>query len=321
MPVGNVLTAAVGKKKKKSFKVHLQETARLWQLYLMFLPPLIFVFVFHYFPMYGAQIAFRNYSPILGFTESPFVGLVHFRRFFNSNEISMLLRNTIGISLYNLAATFPIPIILALMLNYVKNNKYRKSVQMITYAPYFISTVVMVGIILEVLSPRTGIVNTLIKGLGLDPVNFMGTASYFKSIFVWSNVWQHTGYGAIIYIAALAGIDPSLHEAAVVDGANKFQRIRHIDIPGIMPTAVILLILNTGQLLNTGFEKILLMQNPLNMRTSQVIDTYVYQIGIAGQTTNFSYPTAIGLFKSVVSLIMLVLVNQMARKYSESSLW
>lgn len=321
MAGGNLQAFSWQQKKSKKLMHHLTEIAKCWQLYLIFLPPLAFVIIFHYVPMYGAQIAFKNYSVIRGFAESPWAGLVHFRRFFNSNDFRMLMQNTIGLSVYNLLASFPFPILLALMLNYARNVRFKKTVQMVTYAPFFISTVVMVSIILEVLSPRTGIVNTLIKGMGLDPVNFMGTAGYFKSIYVWSGIWQATGYGAVIYLAALAGIDTTLHEAAVVDGANKFQRVRHIDLPGIMPTALILLILNTGQILNTGFEKILLMQNPLNMRTSQVIDTFVYQVGIAAQTVNFSYPTAVGLFKSVVNLTLLVIVNSLARKYSNSSLW
>jgi putative aldouronate transport system permease protein len=294
---------------------------KCWQLYILFLLPLIYIIVFKYFPMYGAQIAFRDYKFTEGITSSPWVGFKHFVRFFESHEFWNLMKNTLGISLYNLAAGFPFPIILAIMLNYARSERYKKTVQMVTYAPYFISVVVMVSMVLQFLSPRVGIINVIREIFGLERVNFMGVPEYFKSIYVWSGIWQGAGYGAIIYLAALAAIDPTLHEAAIVDGANKVQRIWYIDLPGIMPTAVILLILNTGQILNTGFEKILLMQNPMNLRTSEVIDTFVYKVGLAAQTVNFSYPTAVGLFKSVVNLILIVIVNRIAKRTSESSLW
>ncbi|UUZ85343.1 ABC transporter permease subunit [Paenibacillus sp. P26] len=223
--------------------------------------------------------------------------------------------------MYNLVAGFPFPIMLALSLNYVRNKFFKQSVQMITYAPHFISVVVMVGIILEMLDPRNGIVNTAIRPLGFETVSFMGKPEYFKSIYVWSGIWQNVGFSCIIYLAALTGIDPSLHEAAVVDGANKVQRMLHIDLPGIMPIAIIMLIMNTGQMLDIGFEKVLLMQNPLNIRTSEIIDTYVYKVGLASQAMNYSYSSAIGLFKSVVNLILLVAVNKIAQKTKQASLW
>jgi len=198
---------------------------------------------------------------------------------------------------------------------------FRKSVQMVTYAPHFISTVVMVGIILQMLSPTGGLINQLLGVIGIGPINFMGEPDYWKSIYVWSGVWQNAGFNCIIFIAALAGIDPTLHEAAVVDGANKLQRIRDIDIPGIMPVAVILLILNMGTLLSTGFEKVLLLQNPLNLQTSEVLDTYVYRVGLVSQVPNFSYAAAIGLFKSVIGLILILAANQLARRLKAQSLW
>ncbi|WP_409348188.1 ABC transporter permease [Paenibacillus gyeongsangnamensis] len=271
--------------------------------------------------MYGAQIAFKNYIVTKGIWGSEWVGLKHFTRFFNSYDFWRLMNNTIVLSFYSLLAGFPFPIILALSLNYVKNKLFKQSVQMITYAPHFISVVVMVGIILELLDPRRGIVNIVIKALGLEAINFMGVPEYFKSIYVWSGIWQSVGFSCIIYLAALSSIDPALHESAVVDGASKLRRMWHIDLPGIMPIAIIMLIMNTGHVLDVGFEKVLLMQNPLNLRTSEVIDTYVYKVGLASQAMNYSYSSAIGLFKSVINLILLVIVNKIAQKTKQNSLW
>ncbi len=299
----------------------LTKVRKVWRLYALIAIPLIYIIIFKYVPMYGAQIAFKNFIVTKGIWASEWVGFKHFIRFFNSYEFWRLMSNTIVLSLYSLIAGFPFPIILALSLNYVKNQFFKKSVQMITYAPHFISVVVMVGIILELLEPRNGIVNNVIKLIGLDPINFMGVPEYFKSIYVWSGIWQSVGFGCIIYLAALSSIDTSLHEAAVVDGATKMQRMWHIDIPGIMPIAIIMLIMNTGHMLDVGFEKVLLMQNPLNLRTSEVIDTYVYKVGLTSQALNYSYPTAIGLFKSVINLILLIMVNKIAQKTKQASLW
>lgn len=292
-----------------------------WQLYLLIALPIAYIIIFNYIPMYGAQIAFKNFNPVIGIWKSPWVGLENFRRFFHSYEFSRLMWNTILLSVYSLLAGFPFPIILALMLNYVNNERFKKTVQMVTYAPNFISTVVMVGMILQFLSPQTGIINNLLEKLGMERINFMAKPEYFRHIYVWSGIWQTTGFGSIIYIAALAAIDPQLHEAAIVDGATKWQRIWNIDIPGIMPTAIILLILNTGNILNVGFEKVLLMQTPLNLRTSEVIGTYVYKIGLASQVANYSYPAAIGLFQSLVGFVLLVIVNNIAKRIGETSLW
>lgn len=231
------------------------------------------------------------------------------------------MQNTIVLSLYELVASFPFPILLALGLNYVKKGLFKKSVQMITFAPYFISIVVIVGMVLQFLDPRVGMVNQMLQLLGFEPINFMANPALFKSIYVWSGIWQNTGFACVIYLAALAGVDPTLHEAAVVDGASKWQRVLNIDLPGILPVAIILLILNTGQMLNIGFEKVLLLQNPLNLGSSEIIDTYVYKIGIESQAGNFSYATAIGLFKSFISLILLISVNQFAKKAGQASLW
>nr|WP_249866158.1 ABC transporter permease subunit [Paenibacillus konkukensis] len=299
----------------------LKKIRKVWRLYVLIALPLIYIIIFKYIPMYGAQIAFKNFIVTKGIWGSEWVGLKHFIRFFNSYEFWRLMNNTIVLSVYSLVAGFPFPIILALSLNYVKNKLFKKSVQMVTYAPHFISVVVMVGLILEMLDPRNGIVNAALKLVGLQTVNFMGVPEYFKSIYVWSGIWQSVGFGCIIYLAALASIDPSLHEAAVVDGASKLRRMWHIDIPGIMPIAIIMLIMNTGHMLDVGFEKVLLMQNPLNLRTSEVIDTYVYKVGLTSQAINYSYSSAIGLFKSVINLILLVVVNKIAQKTKQASLW
>ena len=294
---------------------------RNWELYLLALLPTAYIIIFHYVPMYGAQIAFRRFIPALGIWDSPWVGLQHFMRFFNSYQFVMLMRNTLVINFYLLLAGFPIPIILAFLLHYCRFPRYKKTVQMTTYAPFFISNVVMVGIILRMLALRNGIVNNIIGVVGLEPVNWMGQAGLFYHVFVWTQVWQHMGWGSIIYLAALAGVDPELHEAARVDGATMMQRIRHVDFPSILPTVVILLILNAGQMLTVGFERIFLMQNSLNLRVSEVIQTYVYKIGLAAASPNFSYAAAIGLFASVVSFALLLLVNRFARKVGETSLW
>jgi putative aldouronate transport system permease protein len=294
---------------------------RVWQLYLLFLLPLLYVIIFKYIPMYGAQIAFKNYMVSKGFGGSEWVGIKYFSRFFNSYDFWRILKNTLSLSFYTLAVSFPIPIFLALSLNMVENRRFKNAVQLITYAPYFISLVVMVGLIMQFLNPRFGIVNEIIGWFGIEPVNFMGRPEWYQSIYVWSNVWQNAGFSCIIFLAVLSTIDPALHEAAVVDGASKMQRLRHIDLPGIMPIAIILLILNTGQMMETGFEKALLMQNTVNLRTSEIIDTYVYKIGLASQAMNFSYATAIGLFKSVISLILLLIVNYTAKKAGQESLW
>ena len=291
------------------------------QLYVLIALPVVFIIIFHYVPMYGAQIAFKNFRLTSGIIGSPWVGFVHFERFFKSYEFGRVLGNTIGISVYSLLAGFPFPIILALSLNSIKNQPFKKTIQMVTYAPHFISTVVIVGILLQILGPRNGIVNNLLELFGQERIYFLGQPGYFKHIYVWSGVWQNVGFGSIIYLAVLSSIDPQLHEAAIVDGATRFQRIWHIDIPGILPTAIILLILNTGRILNVGFEKVLLLQTPLNLSSSEVISTYVYKVGLASEIPSYSYSAAIGLFQSVVGLILLILVNQAAKRLGQSSLW
>lgn len=297
----------------------LRKIMRTWELYLFILPALGYFLIFHYYPMYGAQIAFKDYIPTLGIWGSPWVGFEHFERFFNAYYFWTLIRNTVGISLYTLAVGFPIPIILALALNELRLGWYKRTVQTVTYAPFFIPVVVMAGVIIAFLSPFTGIVNFFLQALGVEPIPFMTDPAWFKTVFVFSEVWQNAGWGAVIYIAALAGVDPEQHEAAILDGASRLQRIWYINIPAIMPVMVILLILNAGSLLSVGFEKVLLLQNPLNLQSSEVIGTYVYRAGLLqGQ---FSFSTAVGLFNAVASFILLMLVNQAAKRRGATSLW
>ena len=305
----------------RKFKAAKTELFRNYQLFLLILLPIAYMIIFHYIPMYGAQIAFRHFRAVDGIWGSPWVGFEYFVRFFNTHMFSRIIRNTLTISIYSLAAGFPIPIILALSLNNATSKRFRKIVQTTTYAPYFISVVVMVGILMQFLSPKIGIVNKVIETLGGTPKMFMAEPTMFSSVYVWSGIWQGAGWGTIIYLAALAGVDVSLHEAAVVDGASRLRRIWHIDIPGILPTMVIILILNAGQLMNVGFEKVILMQNAMNLQTSEIISTYVYKIGLASNLPNYSYGAAIGLFNSVINFFLILVVNQIAKKATETSLW
>lgn len=296
----------------KSLKKH-------WELYLLVLPPVLYLLIFKYIPMVGVQIAFKDFSVVKGIWGSPWVGFKHFEAFFESPNFWLLIKNTIGISFYSLIAGFPIPILLALALNEIRTGYFKKTVQMVTYAPHFISTVVMVSIIILMLSPHVGVVDKLFTLLGFPMTNFMGIPEYFKSIYVWSGVWQGMGYSSIIYIAALAGVDPSLYEAAKMDGASRLRKIWHIDLPTLVPVTVIMLILSLGSIMGVGFEKIYLMQNPLNTSASEVISTYVYKVGLIG--ANFSFSSAVGLFNSIINLILLIIVNGISRKVSQNSLW
>lgn len=290
-----------------------------WQLYILLAPALIGLIVFSYVPMYGIQLAFRDYNPLMGIMGSPWVGLENFERFFDSPQFKSLLINTLSISFYSLVVGFPIPIILALGLNHVKNMKFKKSVQTITYAPYFISTVVLVGILNIFLSTDGGLINQFVKLFGGEPILFMGQSKMWRYIYVWSGVWQSMGWNAVIYIAALSGVSPEMHEAAIIDGATKFQRVRHIDLPTILPTIVITLILSCGAIMGVGFEKAYLMQNPLNLGVSEIISTYIYKVGLVNAEYGFS--TAVGLFNSFVNCVVLLGVNQVAKRMSKTSLW
>jgi len=293
---------------------------RNWQLYVLLILPVAWLIIFRYAPMYGAQIAFRQYSPVFGIEGSPWVGLANFERFINSPKFEPVIVNTVVLSFYSLVV-FPIPIILALSLNQVKARMFRNSVQMITFAPYFISTVVIVGMLFQFLHPRVGYTASLANLLGALPPNWMGDPGAFRHIFVWSGVWQHMGFNAIIYLAVLATIDPSLHEAAVVDGANRLQRIRYVDIPGLLPVAMVLLVLSTGRVLESDFEKVYLMQSPLNLSVAEVINTYVYKVGLLSPILDFSYSTAIGLLKGLVGLLLMITVNHAARRLTNNGLW
>lgn len=289
-----------------------------WQLYLLIAPAVVFFLIFNYVPMYGAQIAFRDFIASDGIWGSRWVGLEHFERFFDSYYFWRLLRNTLLLSLYQLAL-FPLPIILALALNEVKNLVFKRFAQTLTYAPHFVSLVVVVGMLFAFLDPRIGLINHVIGLVGLEPIQFMQDPGWFRHLYVWSGVWQSLGWGTIIYLAALSGVNPELHQAAQVDGANRLQRIRHVNIPAIMPTVVILFILDFGSFMAVGFEKALLMNNSLNAEASDIIQTFVYETGLLeGQ---YSYAAAVGLFDSVINIFLLVVVNQLARRYSENSLW
>lgn len=306
-------TRAKGRKKKWT------KVFQDWQLYLFLLPAVVYFLVFHYGPMYGILMAFKDYSPALGIWNSPWVGFQWFEDFFGSYYFKDLLKNTLTLSFYQLIVSFPIPIILALAFNELKDGLYKRTVQTVTYAPHFISLVVMVGIVIAFLSPSTGLINNILGYFGVDPIHFMIQPKWFKTIYVFSGVWQSAGWGAIIYISALSSVDPQLHEAAIVDGATRLQRIRHINIPAITPTIVIMLILEIGNIMSIGFEKVLLMQNELNMSSSDVISTFVYRTGLLD--AQYSYSTAVGLFDAVVNSILLITVNYITKKLTETSLW
>ena len=297
----------------------LRMMANHWQLYLIFLFPLAHVIIFQYIPIYGIQIAFKKWNPILGITGSKWVGLKYFEQFFKSPDASRIIWNTLRISLIDLAIAFPMPIILALAVNACNSYRFRKIVQMITYAPHFISTVIMVGILMQMTDLRLGIINKVIGIFGMNPINFMGNAALFPWLYVLSGVWQQAGYKSVMYIAALAGISPELHEAATVDGANRFQRMIHIDIPGILPTIVLMLIMDVGAMMNVGYQKVFLMQNTMNLGASEIISTYVYKVGL--KQSNYSFSTAIGLMNTIVSLILVSSTNYVSKRLTETSLW
>ncbi|MGI5899517.1 MAG: ABC transporter permease [Christensenellales bacterium] len=299
----------------------LLKAIRCWQLYVLLLIPVVYTVIFAYVPMYGAQIAFRNFRPVAGIWGSEFVGLEHFIKFAKSVSFWQLIRNTIVISVYDLVLSLPFSMLFALGLNYIRQKGYKKTIQLISYAPHFISTVVMCGIIVQFVNPRIGIINKLFEAVGMAKVDFLASPNAFPSLYVWTNLWQSLGFSSIIFIAVLSSVNPELHEAAIVDGATITKRIIFIDLPAIMPTAITLLILNSGKILSLGFEKVLLLQTPLNQRTSEVISTYIYKIGIAANFPNFSYSTAVGLFQSIIGLLLMIGVNTVSRKVSETSLW
>ncbi len=292
---------------------------RHWTLYLLMVVPLVWFAVFKYIPMSNAVLAFKSFNVVKGIWGSDWVGTQNFEMFFRNPVFWTLVKNTFLLSVYTVGASFPLAIILALALNEVRTGLFKKTVQLVTYAPYFISTVVVVSMTILVLSPRLGIVNEGLGFFGVPAVDFLGNPDYFRHIYVWSDVWQTTGYSAVIYLAALAGIDPALHEAARVDGAGRLRRILHVDLPGIMPTAVIILVLAVGNIMAIGFEKAFLLQNPLNLSESEIIATYVYKTGLLN--ADFSLATAVGLFNSVINLVLLLGVNAVAKRITGNGLW
>ena len=289
-------------------------------LYIMLLLPLTTLIIFKYVPMYGVQIAFRNYRITRSIESSPWVGFKYFKKFFDYYDFWPIVRNTLVVNFYSLL-TFPLSLLLALLLNHLPYRRYGKLVQNISYMPHFISTVVLCSMVIQFLNARVGMINSLLGLFGVPAVNYMGKKEYYYSIYVWSGVWQDLGYSSIIYIAALSGVSPELHEAAIVDGASILRRIRHIDIPSVLPTFCILLIMRCGSLLSVGFEKALLLQNPLNMAVSEVISTYSYNISLNSTSPQFSYAAAIGLFTSVINLIVLCAVNGVVGRVSDNSIF
>lgn len=303
-------------KQKKSIKRILK---RKWQLLAMFAVPFIWYVIFCYVPMYGIQLAFRNYNPRLGYLGSPFVGLRWFKQFFSSYYWKNIIWNTFSISLYSILIGFPIPIILAIIINELPGRKFKKILQNITYIPHFISMVVLCGMLYLFLSPQYGILNTFLGVFGIKPIGFLESSRYFKGVYVVSEIWQESGWSSIIYIAALAGIDPYLYEAAKIDGAGRLKRIWHISLPGITPTIVTLLILKIGQIMSIGFEKAYLLQNDLNIQASEIISTLVYKQGIL--QGNIGYATAVGLMNSCLNLVLIIAANQFCKRTFDTSLW
>ena len=290
-----------------------------WQLLAMFLLPLTWYIIFCYVPMYGIQLAFRDYNPRLGYLGSSFVGLRWFKQFFSSYYWENIIWNTFSISLYSIIFGFPVPIILAIIINELPGRKFKKLLQNMTYIPHFISIVVLCGMLYLFLSPQYGIVNTILETFGMEPVGFLESSKYFKGVYVISEIWQESGWSSIIYIAALAGIDPSLYEAAKIDGAGRLKRIIHVSLPGIIPTIVTLLILKIGQIMSIGFEKAYLLQNDLNLNSSEIISTLVYKQGIL--QGNIGYATAVGLMNSCLNLLLIIFANQFCKKFFDTSLW
>jgi len=290
-----------------------------WQLYLMLLPALLYIILFCYRPMYGMQIAFRDFTFKGGITGSEWVGFDNFRRLFNSYWFPIILKNTLTLSALSLILSFPLPIIFALMVNEIRNEKIKRTLQTVSYAPHFISTVVMCGMLILLLNPDSGIINILIKAFGGTPVRFIGEPELYKWVYVLSGIWQTTGWSSIIYFSALSAVDQSLLEAAEIDGAGRLQRIIHINFPVLVPTIMIQFILSCGRIMNIGYEKVLLLQNDANLVASEVISTYVYKIGL--EQYNYSFASAAGVFNSVINCILLVSVNTIAKKLTKQSLW
>ena len=308
-----------GIKTQNKWHYRAKQMRQHWQLYLFLLPTIAYFLLFRFYPMYGLQLAFKKYRAVDGIAGSKWIGLENFRYFFAAADFETLLLNTLRVSIGTLILSFPMPIILALLLNQLPSLRYKKLVQTTVYAPHFISTVVMVGMMFLFCSPSSGLINKILEAMGGKAIHFMALPGWFVPLYVISEIWQSTGWGSILYLAALSGVSPELHEAALVDGANKFQRVWHIDIPGILPTIVIMLILNSGKIMNVGFEKAYLMQTSLNIDASEIIPTYVYKRGVL--KSQISLSTAVGLFESVINMILVVTVNWISRRITESSLF
>ena len=290
-----------------------------YDLYLLLLPAVLYVAIFMYVPMYGVLMAFQDYSPARGIMGSTFVGLKHFEKFFSTYMAKQIITNTVVLSAYSLIVSFPFPVILALMLNYCVSKRFGKVVQTVTYMPYFISVMVLVGMMNIFFSTNYGVVNMVLKALGMEAYTFMSSEASFRHMYVWSGIWQGMGYSSVIYFAALAGIDPTLYEAAELDGASKLQRILYIDLPSIMPTVIIMLIMSAGNLMSVGFEKAYLMQNDRNSGVSEILSTYVYKVVLID--ARYSFSAAINLFNSAINFVILITINKISGKLSETSLW
>jgi len=297
-----------------------RQIRRSWQLYAMLMLPVVYLLIFNYYPMLGVQIAFKEFSTKLGIWGSKWIGFSNFKRFISSYQFWPIVRNTLTLSLYSVIAMVPLPVILALSLNAVRGKKFKKTVQLLTYMPNFISTVVMVGLLKQILNPRMGLLAYVGSLLGFDMPDLFGSSAIFPHLYVWSTVWQRTGWSSIIYLSALSAVDPELHEAAMVDGASRFQRIIHIDLPVVLPTAIIMLILNMGQIMSIGFEKVLLMQTDLNLSASEIVSTYVYKVGLTGKP-DYSYSTAVNLFNSMINLFLISVTNLFSKKTGGTGLF
>lgn len=305
--------------KSLSGRAIVRAIGRNWQLYLLLLPSLVYIIVFCYAPMYGVVWAFKDYNPTRGILESPWVGMKYFQQFFSTSIFMKTFTNTLLLSFYSLIFSFPIPVIFALLLDQVKHSKIQRFIQTVTYAPNFISTVVLVSMIVLFLAPSSGILTNLFSFFGSGDSMYLSRPQYFRPIYIISGIWQSTGFNAIIYFAALAGVNPELHEAAMIDGAGVMRRIWSINIPAIIPTIIIMFILAMGNILSVGYEKVYLLQNGMNLSVSEVISTYVYKVGV--RNAQYSFATAVGIFNSVINLILLILTNYAAKRVSDTSLF
>ena len=320
MPVkGTVAKIGYLGKNKRNFQDLKKDLKKHKWLYVMLIIPVIFVVIWNYWPMYGVIIAFKDYSPAFGILSSPWVGLKHFERFFASYFFLEIIVNTLRLSLYSLLVSVPLPIILALLFNELNRKWFKSTAQTISYIPNFISVVVVIGMVQFFFSSQDGMINMLLNTFGFPSIDFLGSPKWFPHIYVWSGVWQGVGWGTLIYTAAMSGISPDQYEAAYLDGASRLQCIRHITIPSIMPTIVISTILATGSILSVGFEKTFLLQNAANLASSEVLSTYTYKMGIING--EYSFSAAVGLFNNVINFIVLFIVNKLAQKTNESSLW